>query len=46
MTQRTLLLTPWYFPIKVLRWQDAVKMRYEGTADVVAEYETEIRSPT
>ncbi len=46
MEPRTLLLTPWYFPIKVLRWQDAVKMRYENTADVVAEYEDEISSPS
>jgi 5-methylcytosine-specific restriction endonuclease McrA len=46
MHTRTLLLTPWYFPIKVLRWQDAVKMKYEGTVDVVVEYEDEIRSPS
>ncbi len=46
MKARTLLLTPWYFPIKVLNWEDAVKMRYEGTVDVVAEYDTEIRSPS
>jgi 5-methylcytosine-specific restriction endonuclease McrA len=46
MTHKTLLLTPWYFPVKILRWQDAVKMRYEGVADVVAEYGDEIRSPS
>lgn len=46
MHTRTLLLTPWYFPIKVLRWQDAVKMKYEGTVDVVVEYDDEIRSPS
>ena len=46
MHSRTLLLSPWYLPIKVLRWQDAVKMRYEGTADVVAEYDEEISSPS
>jgi 5-methylcytosine-specific restriction endonuclease McrA len=46
MHTRTLLLTPWYFPIKVLRWQDAVKMKYEETVDVVVEYEDEIRSPS
>ena len=33
-------------PIKVLRWQDAVKMKYEGTADVVAEYDDVISSPS
>jgi 5-methylcytosine-specific restriction endonuclease McrA len=46
MHTRTLLLSPWYVPIKVLRWQDAVKMRYEGTAEVVVEYEDEICSPS
>lgn len=46
MSTRTLLLSPWYFPIKVLRWEDAVKMRYEGTVDVVAEYDDEICSPS
>ena len=46
MHTRTLLLSPWYMPIKVLRWQDAVKMRYEHTADVVVEYDDEISSPS
>jgi 5-methylcytosine-specific restriction endonuclease McrA len=46
MHTKTLLLTPWYFPIKILRWQDAVKMKYEETVDVVVEYEDEIRSPS
>ena len=46
MERKTLLLTPWYLPVKILRWQDAVKLRYEGTAEVVAEYEDEIRSPS
>ena len=46
MSTRTLLLTAWYFPIRVLQWQDAVKMIYEGTVDVVAEYDEEIRSPS
>jgi 5-methylcytosine-specific restriction endonuclease McrA len=46
MHTRTLLLTPWYFPLKILRWQDAVKLRYEEIVDVVVEYEDEIRSPS
>ena len=46
MHTRTLLLSPWYIPLKILRWQDAVKMRYEGTAEVVAEYDDEIASPS
>lgn len=46
MAHRTLLLTPWYLPIKILRWEDAVKMKYEGTVDVVVEYDEEVRSPS
>jgi RNA polymerase sigma-54 factor len=46
MSTRTLLLTAWYFPMRVLSWQDAVKMIYEGTVDVLAEYDEEIRSPS
>lgn len=44
--RRTLLLNSWYFPIKILRWDHAVKMRYEGTVDVVAEYAETISSPS
>jgi len=43
---RTLLLSANYFPIRVIHWDRAVKMRFEGTADVVAEYAEEIRSPS
>lgn len=46
MKHRTLLLTPWYFPIKILRWEDAVKMKYEETIDIVVEYDDEVRSPS
>lgn len=46
MATRTLLLTPWFFPIKVLRWQDAIKMKYEETAEVVVEYDEEVCSPS
>ena len=46
MSTRTLLLTAWYFPKRVLHWQDAVKMIYEGTVDVLAEYNEELRSPS
>lgn len=46
MEHKTLLLTAWYLPIKILRWQDAVKMIYEGTVDVVAEYDDTISSPS
>ena len=46
MSTRTLLLTAWYFPVRILGWQDAVKMKYEGTVDVLAEYDEPIRSPS
>lgn len=44
--QQTLLLTHWYFPHKIVSWQDAVSLLYLGKADVVVEYEDEIRSPS
>jgi 5-methylcytosine-specific restriction endonuclease McrA len=46
MSTKTLLLTPWFFPNKILRWEDAVKMMYEGTVEVVASYDEEISSPS
>ncbi len=46
MSTKTLLLNVWYFPLRVLAWQDAVKMIYEGTVDVLAEYDEVIRSPS
>ena len=46
MHTATLLLSPWYLPLRILRWQDAVKMRYEGTAEVVVEYDDLIASPS
>jgi 5-methylcytosine-specific restriction endonuclease McrA len=46
MEHRTLLLSPWYFPLKVIPWEAAVKMKYEGTVDVVVEYGEEVRSPS
>ncbi len=46
MSTRVLLLTPWYFPIKVLRWEDAIKMKYEGTIDIIVEYDETVSSPS
>jgi 5-methylcytosine-specific restriction endonuclease McrA len=34
------------FPLKIITWQGAVKMKYEGTVDVLAEYDDEICSPS
>ena len=46
MSSRALLLSPWFFPLKILRWQDAVKMKYEDTVDVVVEYQDKVCSPS
>ena len=43
---RTLLLNQWYFPIKVVSWQDAVTLLYLEKVDVVVTYDDTIRSPT
>jgi 5-methylcytosine-specific restriction endonuclease McrA len=43
---KTLLLSANYLPIRVISWERAVKMRFEETADVVAEYANEISSPS
>lgn len=43
---KTLLLSSSYFPIRVIDWDRAVKMRYEGTVDVVAEYQDMVCSPS
>ncbi len=46
MDKRTLLLTSWFFPHKVIRWQDAVTMLYLDKADGIVDYGEEIRSPS
>ncbi|MEM1034713.1 MAG: HNH endonuclease [Myxococcota bacterium] len=45
-TQRTLLLTSWFFPHMTIRWEDAVTLVYLGKADTVVEYAEEISSPS
>ncbi len=46
MHDRTLLLTPWYFPHRIVRWQDAVTMVFLGKAEVVVSYDAVLRSPS
>ena len=46
MGKRTLVLTPWYFPHKVVSWQTAVTMMYLGKVDVLVSYSEELRSPS
>jgi 5-methylcytosine-specific restriction endonuclease McrA len=43
---RTLLLTPWMDPHKVITWERAVVLVVLGKVDVLEEYEEEIRSPS
>ncbi len=41
-----LVLTAWYFPLRVVPWQTAIKMTYQCTVDVVAEYSVTVSSPS
>jgi 5-methylcytosine-specific restriction endonuclease McrA len=46
MERKVLVLTRWFFPCQILRWEDAVRLIYVGSASVVAEYDEELRSPS
>ncbi|MBK7578971.1 MAG: HNH endonuclease [Myxococcales bacterium] len=46
MHSRTLVLTHWYFPHKVIRWEDAITLVYLDKVDVVVSYTDELRSPS
>jgi 5-methylcytosine-specific restriction endonuclease McrA len=46
MSSRTLVLTPWYFPYKIVGWQDAITLVYLKKVDVVVQYDEVIRSPS
>jgi 5-methylcytosine-specific restriction endonuclease McrA len=46
MEKRTLVLTPWYLPYRVVSWQDAVTMTYLEKVDLVVAYGEKIRSPS
>lgn len=46
MSTRTLLLNSYYLPVRVLHWQDAIKMVYEDTVRIVAEYDETVSSPS
>ena len=46
MARKALLLTSWYFPLKIVRWEDAITMLYLGKVDSVVDYDEEIRSPS
>lgn len=46
MEARTLVLTPWYLPYRVISWQDAITMVYLEKVEVVVAYDEQIRSPS
>jgi hypothetical protein len=43
---RTLLLTPWMAPHRVVTWERAVVLVVLGKVDVLEEYDEEIRAPS
>lgn len=43
---RTLLLTPWYMPHRVVSWKNAVTLLFLGKVEVVVSYAEELRSPS
>jgi 5-methylcytosine-specific restriction endonuclease McrA len=46
MERKTLLLSANYLPLQILHWQEAVKLIYEHTVDILVEYDEEIKSPS
>lgn len=46
MSSRTLVLTPWYIPYKIVGWQDAITLVYLSKVDVIVQYDEVIRSPS
>lgn len=46
MDIRTLLLTPWMSPHKVIPWQTAITMKFLGKVEVLEEYDETIQSPS
>jgi 5-methylcytosine-specific restriction endonuclease McrA len=46
MEARTLVLTPWYLPYRIVCWQDAITMLYLEKVDMVVAYAEQIRSPS
>jgi len=44
--KRCLLISSWYWPLRILDWTDAVTMWAKGTVDVIAEYDETISSPS
>jgi 5-methylcytosine-specific restriction endonuclease McrA len=43
---RTLLLTSWYLPYRILRWEDAVTLLWLEKAERLIDYDEIVRSPS
>ncbi len=46
MTKKTLVLSSWYFPHRIVSWESAVTLVFLEKAQVVVEYDEEVRSPS
>ncbi len=46
MSTRTLMLTPWLAPHRVITWERAVVLLYLGKVEVLEEYDLAIRAPS
>ena len=46
LNNRTLLLTSWFFPHRVIRWEHAITMLYLGKVDAIVNYRETVRSPS
>jgi 5-methylcytosine-specific restriction endonuclease McrA len=46
MHTRTLLLNSWYLPTRIIPWEAAIRLKYLGKVDTIAEYKEEVRSPS
>lgn len=46
MTHSVLLLSSWYLPLRVIPWQQAIKLVYEARVDTLASYDEHVSSPS
>lgn len=46
MTTRTLMLTPWMAPYRVISWERAIVLSYLGKVEVLEEYDELVPAPT
>ena len=44
--KKTLVLSSWYFPHRIVSWESAVTLVFLEKAQVVVEYDEEVRSPS